>query len=184
MIFDVRIQGLSPLLCNACPIEVGEAERPTQNGEKLKPRETAAKALYLHEDRPYYPGSNLLRSLIDAGTYFKVGKSKISTLRSSIVPAAVAITPEVLYLEPGEWEVDSRPVTIPATGGRITRHRPRFDKWELEFTIHLDDEIMSHSLLRQLVDCAGRRVGIGDFRPARRGPFGRFVVTSWVQRDE
>jgi len=29
------------------------------------------------------------------------------------------------------------------------------------------------------VDAAGKRIGLGDFRPDCKGPFGRFVVTKW-----
>lgn len=35
-------------------------------------------------------------------------------------------------------------------------------------------------LVRSIVDDAGKKIGLGDFRPARKGPFGRFVVKEWV----
>lgn len=38
-------------------------------------------------------------------------------------------------------------------------------------------------LFSEIVDAAGSRIGIGDFRPACKGPFGRFVVTSWVANE-
>jgi len=33
--------------------------------------------------------------------------------------------------------------------------------------------------LRHIVDDAGSRVGLLDFRPERKGPFGRFIVIEW-----
>ena len=30
---------------------------------------------------------------------------------------------------------------------------------------------------------AGKKRGLGDYRPARKGPFGRFVVTKWEAED-
>jgi hypothetical protein len=33
--------------------------------------------------------------------------------------------------------------------------------------------------MREIVDAAGKRVGLGDFRPACKGPFGKFVVVQW-----
>ncbi len=33
--------------------------------------------------------------------------------------------------------------------------------------------------IRQLVDDGGQRVGLGDFRPDRKGPFGKFKVVYW-----
>jgi hypothetical protein len=39
--------------------------------------------------------------------------------------------------------------------------------------------MMDPKLFREIVDAAGKRIGLGDFRPATKGPFGKFVVTSW-----
>lgn len=40
--------------------------------------------------------------------------------------------------------------------------------------------MITAGLFREIVDAAGKRIGLGDFRPACKGPFGKFVVTSWV----
>ena len=41
---------------------------------------------------------------------------------------------------------------------------------------------LSPKLLRQIIDDSGKRIGLGDFRPSTKGPYGRFVVTSWVEQ--
>ena len=79
----------------------------------------------------------------------------------------------------GGWKVDTRPVRIPATGGRILRHRACFDDWSLQISVTLDEAIITVRLFRELVDIAGSHIGLGDFRPDTKGPFGRFVVTLW-----
>lgn len=89
------------------------------------------------------------------------------------------VTPERIPLDLDSYEIDSRPVVIAATKGRILRHRPRFEKWDLTFVIEWDLELLSEKEIRQIVDDAGKRVGLLDFRPEKKGPFGRFVVTSW-----
>jgi hypothetical protein len=73
-------------------------------------------------------------------------------------------------------------VRIPATGGRILAYRPMFEDWKLAFEVELDTSIINAKLLRQIVDDAGKRIGLGDFRPSTKGPFGRFVVTKWVEQ--
>jgi hypothetical protein len=70
---------------------------------------------------------------------------------------------------------------MPSTGGSVMRHRARLDEWKLTFTINLDEEVFTPKFVRQLVDDGGKRVGLGDYRPATRGPFGRFVVTEWSE---
>lgn len=39
--------------------------------------------------------------------------------------------------------------------------------------------MITAALFREIVDAAGKRIGLGDFRPACKGPFGKFTVTSW-----
>jgi hypothetical protein len=45
--------------------------------------------------------------------------------------------------------------------------------------LEYDDTLLSEKEVREILDNAGRRVGLLDFRPERKGPFGRFMVTAW-----
>lgn len=182
---NVRIEGITPLICNRFTDQAQQTatsgNRSSVIGERLTPREDAEERLYVNGNAdPIIPQPNLLKCLMEGGKYFKMGKSKVTTIKSSIIPACVMILPASIDIEHKEpWEVDTRPVRIPSTGGRILRHRPMFNDWALEFSIELDEEIMSLKLLREVVDTAGKRIGLGDFRPETKGPYGRFVVTKW-----
>ena len=182
---NVELQGTTPLLCNAFTDAAQQAAtngtRAATIGNKGTPREQASSKLYLDsKGKPCIPQPNLLRCIIDAGKFFKAGKSKVTTIKSSLIPACVDIEGiDVPLQHLDEWSVDSRPVRIPATGGRIVANRPRFDDWKLSFTMMLDDSVMTVELLREIVDAAGSRIGLGDFRPDCKGPFGKFKVTKW-----
>jgi hypothetical protein len=116
---------------------------------------------------------------------FKAGKKQVTTQKSSMIPACLDLKcVEVVIESKDGWDVDTRAVRIPATGGRILCHRPSFHDWKLSFYLELDDEILSVKLLREIVDAAGKRIGLGDFRPDRKGPFGKFVVTLWSVQSE
>lgn len=43
----------------------------------------------------------------------------------------------------------------------------------------LEKGIRGKKQLREIFDIAGRRIGVGSFRPARKGPFGKFKVDLW-----
>jgi hypothetical protein len=60
-------------------------------------------------------------------------------------------------------------------------HRPKLHDWVLGFSLELDLKMFSPKTLRLIIDDAGSKVGLGDFRPARKGIFGRFVVTKWEE---
>ena len=59
---------------------------------------------------------------------------------------------------------------------RVMRYRPRFNEWSCKVTIQYDPKKISEEDLLYSFDCAGRYVGIGDFRPNKKGNFGRFEV--------
>ena len=77
------------------------------------------------------------------------------------------------------WAIDTRMVRHPESGERCLCHRPRFDDWHLDLTLLVDRDAISGADVRTLLETAGVRVGLGDFRPERNGPFGRFVITAW-----
>jgi hypothetical protein len=153
-------------------------------GDKGSPKEQAASKLYLNDEGvPIIPQPNMYRCLVDGGKFFKSGKSKITTQKSSLLPACIEIEEFALPIEHREpWTVDTRPVRIPSTGGRILCHRPCFHDWRLSFTLLVDTDLISIQLVRDIVDAAGKRIGLGDFRPDCKGPFGRFCVVHWEEQ--
>jgi hypothetical protein len=185
---SVTIEGTTPLLCNrftdaaAMKATAGSSAASTA-GEKGTPKEQAEQKLYTGADgkKLVIPSPNLFRCIIDGGTFFKAGKSKVTTQKTSMIPACLAISElEIPIVSKESWMVDTRAVRIPSTGGRILAHRPVFNDWQLKFEIELDTDLMTVKLLREIIDAAGKRIGLGDFRPACKGPFGKFVVTSWL----
>ena len=181
----VQIEGKTPLLINAftdaAQMAATNGTRLSAVGDKGQPRDQAERKLYVGQDgNPVIPQPNLFRCIIDAGKFFKAGKSKVTTQKSSLIPSCVEML-EVEYPIEHErpWEVDTRAVRIPSTGGRILAHRPCFHDWRLTFVVSLDTDVMSESLLRDIIDKAGSAVGLGDFRPDCKGPFGKFRVVRW-----
>lgn len=183
---NIRIEGKTPLLCNRFTDEAAmsatSGTRMSTNGDKGTPQEQAEGKLYIsaQDGKPMIPQPNLYRCIIDAGKFFKAGKSKVTTQKSSLIPSCVDMDEIEYPIEHKEdWQVDTRAVRIPSTGGRILTHRPMFNDWALDFTVQLDTDVMGEKLFREIVDKAGAAIGLGDFRPDTKGPFGKFVVTHW-----
>lgn len=190
MKIEITVEGVTPLLMNrfteANEVAVSGGTSVTFRGDKGTPREQAEPKRYADKaGNLYIPGPNIFACLVAAGTFLKAGKSKLTTQKTSLIPAGLATVDAVCLLHDAkggaitEWEVDSRSVVIPSTGGRIMAHRPRIDKWRCTFALDIDETMFAPNLIRQLVDEAGRKIGLGDYRPARKGPFGRFVVVAW-----
>lgn len=171
-IVSCSIKGISPLLMHAYPMI------PIESIEKKSPEEQAEYAAYRNPQTKelYIPGIAIQRAIIGGATYSK-GKGRASLQKP--VAACVLITPEYCSLDVSEYEIDVRPVVIPATKGRVLRARPRLNEWKCRFNIEFDDLLLKESELRRVIDDTGSRVGLLDFRPEKKGPFGRFMVIDW-----
>lgn len=190
-VINITLEGTTPLILNkftdAAAMRSSSGTSSSITGDKGTPLEQATAKLYIGMDSEtlIIPQPNLFRMLIDAGTFFKAGKSKVTTQKTSLIPACVDVKGTEIPIEHIEpWVVDTRAVRIPSTGGRILCHRPMFHDWRLSFEVEIDTTMMGAKLFRELVDAGGKRIGIGDFRPACKGPFGKFVVASWVVDSE
>ena len=169
---DVTIKGLSALLMHRFPLEPIEAiEKKTkeEQAEISAYRDTVTRELYV-------PGVNIQQALISAALYSK-GKGRASLQKP--IAACVLVTPERLLLGRHEYEIDSRAVVMPSTKGRIVRHRPRIEDWKLSFTVEWDGDLVTEDQMRRVIDDACSRVGFLDFRPEKKGPFGRAIVVEW-----
>lgn len=168
----VEISGVSPLLMHAFPMV------PIEAIDKKSPEEQAELSTYRDPENGllYVPGVALQRALVNGATYSK-GKGRSSLQK--LAAACLIVSPDRLSLGTKTFAIDSRPVVVPATKGRVVRHRPRFEKWTFAATLDWDETLMTEQQVRRIVDDTGSRVGLLDFRPEKKGPFGRFVVTSW-----
>lgn len=51
------------------------------------------------------------------------------------------------------------------------------EKWGVDFTIILNDESVDENTVKEVLEHAGKYVGIGDWRPQTKGVMGKFMVT-------
>jgi hypothetical protein len=172
----IEITGVSPLLQHRFPVE--ESEAKIKNKKSMQ--DDVERSLYRHPDGTIYqPAIHLICSLKKAGAKFKIpGQGKL-TYKNLIGSGAIIIWPDAIPHKHQSFEIDARPVVVPATRGRVVRKRPVFKNWAFEFDLEYDEDEISSATLRELLDYAGKRVGIGDFRPERGGPFGRFMVSEF-----
>jgi hypothetical protein len=180
------VRGLTPGLLMHRWSENNEAEAATRlvNEDRGTAREQAERGAYRAPDGTLYvPAQCFQRMLIEAGKPHKQRSSR-SSLRW-VVPAAVIVTAEAITLTDSlgrpitDFEVDSRPVVIPATKGRVMRHRPKVEQWQATIPMEVDTDILPTAMIHQLLEEGGRRLGIGDYRPQTTGPYGRFSIVSW-----
>lgn len=183
---DVTIKGIAPLLQHRFgQTAITEAQSVKKRTGEMDYSEEWRDTVYADKDGWLYePANHLESALIKAAVNFKIKGKKGKTYRD-LFKAAIYVEPEMVPLnvripenptsnplEP--FYVDIRPVII--SRARVLRARGALAKgWKLDFTVTVIDDQLGTNVLKEVLDEAGRTVGIGDFRPR----FGRFIVTKY-----
>jgi len=177
--YKVEINGTTPLLQNK-PEEYGFDEQWVEKLASTDWEKDAIKKLYIDSEGVIYqPSNHIERALIEAGKKIKLkgrGKATYSKLFGSMVSIVEFELPHKIK----DYEIFKALVVIPSTKGRVMRYRPMFKNWKLDFTVEFEDEI-PQDVIKEALEIAGKYVGIGDWRPEKKGKFGKFQVTSFQE---
>ena len=184
---SVVIQGTTPILFNRMGPEALinlriKKKQPKGAVAEFDASKEAEGKLYMGKDgKPYLPAQMLLACLIGGGRYCRLeGKRQMSTKDSSLVPGFLAIhTPQMTIKSESGWRVDIQQGRNPNGGEAVCIVRPAFDQWEIAAEFAVDDEQVGEQQVRQLFDISLGQVGLGDFRPQRKGYFGMSKVKHW-----
>lgn len=187
---EVWIEGTTAILQQRFSEAAEQSTSATARRVQMKnelPRDAAEKSAYREPSGAlYHPGAAIGRLLREAGGAHKQRGSRKSI--KYVVPAAVLVLDDAIPLfetdrrtRLRDFEVDSRPVVIPSTKGRVMRHRPRHDAWAMRFTLRINEDVLDPATVRQLLVEGGQQIGIGDYRPEKGGPFGTFAVVAWSE---
>jgi hypothetical protein len=186
MLIDITISSLTPLMLDRFHNGLLETQTPRTTNRRTEPspQDQAEARLYRYPDgKPYMPANNILRAIIDAGRFIKIGKRQLSTRDETIVTSFLSLVGTDYSIKSKEgWRVDARGVVNQTNKSRVIAYRPIFDQWQISFTVDLDESEGRPSTVRELIDRAGRSIGLGVMRPSRKGGYGQFKVTKWVER--
>lgn len=181
-----RITGTSPLLMQAETLanplhELTKAHKAVSGKRKkseddylwLMQSEWSASMYYADDVGPFIPALNFEGCVAEAGKIHRLGKT---------IKQAVQVLTDRAKLEydgprkkeklwaAGTQFADVRGVNV--AGKKIMRCRPIFLKWAAEFEVAFMEDVIDRGDLVRVVEEAGRRIGIGTYRPR----FGRFDV--------
>jgi hypothetical protein len=182
-IYDVTIKGVTPYMQHRMDdekLEVWEKRRKKiieRDDVSTEDEKIALYHSYVNDEGDFYlPSEHIRVALINAGAFIK---SKVGNARKSmknIVAAMFTINPEQIDL-PRFDTIDKRSAVNKNVKARIVVKRPKWNTgWKVTFKIFVDDDTITKETVADLLDYAGRYVGIGSYRPQNNGPFGRFEV--------
>jgi hypothetical protein len=173
-----RVTGKSPLLMNN-----GAAMRPADNtAVKTKkiptPEEEAAAKVYkLDSGELYLPAIAFRSSLLGGCIGRKIGKRAAKTYVSAGV---FSVQTECILTDPPtnkpitEYHINTMRAVVQRNG--VLRSRPEITEWQVDVQLEIDRDFLTPETVLELFNLAGKLVGIGDYRPEKTGPYGRYTV--------
>ena len=179
---DIEISGISPILQHRFAIDNGEAKGPTKKNKNQQTDDVEQSLYRLQDGKIFQPAIHLLSAMKKAGAKFQIPGQRKQTYKNLIGSGAVIISPSDIVHRYQEYAVHVCSVVVPATKGRIIRRRPMLPKWALSFQLEYDDLEIGEKDIREILDYAGKCVGIGDWRPEKGGSFGRFLVSKFKEQ--
>jgi hypothetical protein len=175
------IEGLSPLMLHSSiamkmhTAGLGRKEIPTPE------QEAEAGVLRDSDGNILVPQEAILLAMRDAAKLFRIGKERASqVLASSVfVPAQLLYVPVRRDGRPLKTydRVDVRRVVVQRQG--VLRGRAVIDPpWQVMGVLEFDPQLISLEVLADILDLAGTKAGLGDYRPQKGGAFGRYRLTT------
>jgi len=175
--YKVKIQGVAPLMHNRYPLDAMQITKKTKRGKVFDPVTVVQACLYKNVNGEIYqPADHIEGALIQVGSQINIAGRGKKTYKDEMKTNIQVMPQEIPFPDGKNFAIDVRLAVIPATRGRVPVARPRWDKWEFEFTIRVfNEEYLPESILKELLENAGREKGIGTYRPK----FGRFEVVEF-----
>ena len=174
---NVKIEGTTPILFNRFRDVAIEGKSKKRTGAMAE--SDIEDKLYLDDKKNVLlPSVYLKNSITEAGKQFKIiGKGK--STYSKIVASTVDIEPFYIVMDVKDFEVFRISAVNPMTKGRMMTERPKYTKWKASFQIVLNDPAVPISVINEILEHAGKYVGVGDWRPEKKGMFGKFMITEF-----
>ena len=194
MQYEARIKGVSPIIMHngtagldtrsPAKIEITEltrikaTNRPIADVERVALLETQV-SLWLDPDgKPEIPQAAIRACIEQAARKLKQGPQ----VREGLLVLSTSFEYDTDHYgttlaKLGEAAQFTVPVVVQRQ--RINRTRAKFDlPWACVFKVDVDDELVDKDHLATWLDIGGRRIGLGDWRPAKSGLYGRFSTVS------
>lgn len=169
----VSVRGTADLLFHRWSNEAVEAKAKAAKNSKAKKTDDLESYVYRTDDGVLgLPGEYLRQAIIGAAKFKQDPRSPRKSAMDLIKAGVICLT-DLVSLGVKDWDyVDRRRVTIQRNA--ITRERPALRKgWEARFELEIGlPEYIGADFLNELIQQAGRLIGVGDFRPT----YGRFQV--------
>ena len=173
-VIKLRVVGDSPLITHAWSeksrkMMLDKMMKKANTGRAAKdPEQEFRDSLYQHPDGGFgFPSIAFKSAAVDAATFVD-GITKVMMRGCFHIPG------ELVKIE-GE-PMPREDVCRVGMGAADLRYRAEFSAWAAEIPVQFNASAISAEQIVNMFSVAGFSIGVGEWRPARDGQFGRFHV--------
>ncbi len=173
---EIEVTGACPILFHKWDCEVVDAKSKARKGSTEKKTDNLESFIYRNEEGFIsLPGEYLRMAMVYAAKFKQDPRSPRKSAFDLFKAGIISLT-DLAPINGGvhTWDyLDQRRVVVQRSG--ITRMRPAFHKgWTAEFILCVNTpEYIDFQFFNEVLQTAGRLIGVGDFRPT----YGRFDIS-------
>lgn len=180
--FNVLITGVTPYMqhrmddVKLAEWEGGRKSIIERDGLDTEKSKLAAFHSYIDPNGNYYiPSEHFKQSFIKGGGFVKAKVGNANRSMKNIVAAMFFIRPEKIEFRMFD-EVDTRSAVNRNVKARIIVNRPKWNYWTCSFILSVDNDTITLKTIKDIIEAAGKYVGVGSYRPEHTGEYGRFTA--------
>jgi hypothetical protein len=176
---EIRVKGVSAMLFHRWSVDGVAAKASAAKGSKAKKEDDLESYVYRDAVGQLAIPTEYFRQACIQAAKFKQDPRSPRKSAMDLFKAALFPLEELCSLDRNTWDfVDRRRVMVQRNA--VTRSRPGVaEGWDATLRVLVVlPEYVRPDLLNEVLQMAGRVIGVGDFRPT----FGRFQVTSFETR--
>lgn len=180
--FNVKITGVTPYMqhrMDTAKLKEWEQKRGRiieREGLNTDEEKTALFHSYITDEGKFYiPAEHFKQAFIKGGSFVKAKVGNSSRSMKNIVAGMWMIKEDQIKFRKFDT-VDTRSAVNNNVKARVIVHRPKWNTWKCSFTLIIDDDgLLTAQIISNIINYAGRFLGVGSYRPEHTGEFGRFT---------
>jgi hypothetical protein len=179
----ITVDGITPMMThNPASMQMG-ADAMRGGRVPIPEVEAEAGTYRLPDGTCAVKGEGFRSAMLGAAGAWRMKKSSARTRLAHIVVSEDLVPLQRKDGTPiSDYVIDARRARVQRQG--IIRHRPKFEEWSCAITVEYDPVLVPEpKLIVDILQDAGSRIGVADYRPACNGWFGRFVVRCYAVLD-
>lgn len=177
---DVPILGTSPLIMHRFSEKAKRQMLDNMQGRKTPkthkdPEADFQAAFYRFEDgSPGFPAVAFKAATVEASRFYDKSVTKVGLRQFIFIKGALGVDGQALVPITGEARMREDVVRVGM--GTDLRYRPEFTEWSTLLRVVYVTSALDRASVLSLIDAAGMGVGVGEWRPEKKGDFGCFQI--------